>query len=123
VQRGLLLVLVHVADPFRCCPLVHAGGSLVRLGRVAERLYCGSQHFCGGSLRLGRMVPGRFHPLADGPVPDGGLVSFPEFLKPRADSVKAVSISSRRPGGGQGSLSALPGMSGRSFKIGWKLSD
>lgn len=66
VQRCSLLMHVHIADPFRGCPLVHAGGSLVRPGRMAERLHRGGQHLYGGSVRLGRMVPGRFHPLAAG---------------------------------------------------------
>ena len=89
MQRCSLLVLVQIADPLRPCPLVHAGGSLVRLGRMAERLHRGGQDLYGGSMRLGRVVPGRFHPLADGPAPHAARVSVPEFLKPRADGVQA----------------------------------
>jgi hypothetical protein len=89
VQRCSLLVHVHVANPFRGRPLVHAGGSLVRPGRMAERLHRGGQHLYGGSVRLGRMVPGRFHPLPAGPASSAARVSVPEFLKPRANRVKA----------------------------------
>jgi hypothetical protein len=54
----------HVTDPGRCRLLVRAGGSLVRLGRMAERSRAGGQHQHCGSVRLGRMPLGRFHPLA-----------------------------------------------------------
>ena len=90
VECYLPLVLVHVADPCRCCPLVHAGGTFVRLGRPAELLRAGGQRHCGGSVRLGRVTLGRFQPLANG----GGLAlngvpaSFSELLKPPADSGK-----------------------------------
>jgi hypothetical protein len=84
VDCCLPLVLAHVADPCRCCPLEDAGDTLVRLGRPAERLRASGQHECGGSVRLGRMALGRFQPRAGG----GGPVSFSELLKPRADGVK-----------------------------------
>jgi hypothetical protein len=60
------LVQSHIADPGRCCPLVHAGDTLVCLGRPAERLGAGGLDLHGGSLRLGRVAPGRFQPLAGG---------------------------------------------------------
>jgi hypothetical protein len=81
---------------------VHAGGSLVRLGRMAERLHRGGQHLYSGSVRLGRMVPGRFRPLAAGPAPNAARVSVPKLLKPCADRVKAgvdlLSAAGRGPG-------------------------
>ena len=84
VECCLPLVLAHVADPCRCCPLVQAGGTLVRLGRPAERLRAGDQPLCGGSVSLGCLALGCFQPVAGG----CGPVSFPELLKPRADGVK-----------------------------------
>jgi len=70
---------------------VQAGSALVSLGRMTERLHTGGQHLRGGSVRLGGTVLGRFQPLAGGgPAPIGGPVSFPEFLKPRADGVKPI---------------------------------
>ena len=90
VEFCLPLVPVHVADPCRRCPLVHAGGTLMRLGRMAERLSAGGQHFCGGSVRLRGVALGRCHPLAGGtgPALAGVQVSFPERLEPRADSIE-----------------------------------
>ena len=69
MERSLPFVPVHVADPSGCCSLVHAGGTLVRLGRVAF---------------------GRCHPLPGrgGPPRDAEHVSFSEHLKPRADGVE-----------------------------------
>ena len=90
VERCLPLVPVHVADPSRCCSLVHAGGTFVRLGRVAERLRAGGQHSCGGSVRLGRVALSRCHPLPGrgGPPRAGEHVSFSEHLKARADGIE-----------------------------------
>jgi len=90
MERSLPFVPVHVADPSGCCSLVHAGGTLVRLGRVAERFRAGGQHSCGGSVRLGRVAFGRCHPLPGrgGPPRDAEHVSFSEHLKPRADGVE-----------------------------------
>jgi len=69
---------------------VHAGGTLVRLGRLAERLRAGGEHLGSGCVRLGRMALGRFHSLAGsgGPVLNGVPVSFPELLEPRPDGLK-----------------------------------
>lgn len=90
VECSLLLVHAQVADPCRRYPLVHAGDTLVRLGRVAERLRAGGQQLCSGSVRLGGMAPGRFQPITGrgGPAPNGVPVSFPQLLKPRAEGVK-----------------------------------
>ena len=58
---------------------------------MTERLHTGGQHLCGGSMRLNGMALGRFQPLAGGdPAPLGGLASFSQLLKPRADGVKAI---------------------------------
>jgi len=88
VECCLPLVPAHVANPIRCCPVVQAGGALVRIGRMAERLRTGGQHLCGGSMRLHRIALGRCRPLAAG----GGLAiadaPFSKRLKPRADGVK-----------------------------------
>jgi hypothetical protein len=65
----LPLVLGHVADPGRGCPFLDAGDAVVRLGRPAECLRAGGLDLYGGSLRLGRVAPGGFQPLAGG----GGL--------------------------------------------------
>jgi hypothetical protein len=45
---------------------------------------------CGGGVRLGRVAPGRFQPLAErgGPAPIGGPVSFSERPEPRANGVE-----------------------------------
>src|SRR5215472_8359056 len=90
VERCLPLVTVRVTDPSRCCSLVHAGGTFVRLGRVAERLRAGGQHPRGGNMRLGRVALSRCHPLPGGGGPPLAAehVSFPEHLKPRADGVE-----------------------------------
>ena len=90
VDCCLPLVTADVAAPCRSCSLVHAGGTVMRLGRIAERFRAGGQHFCGGNVRLDRMAPGRFHPLArgGGPAPHGLPVSFSERVEPRADGVE-----------------------------------
>ena len=90
VEYCLPLVPAHIADPCRCRSLVHAGDTLVRLGRPAERLRAGGQHLYGGSVRLGRVALGRFQPLTGrgGLALNGVPVPFSEPLKPRADSVK-----------------------------------
>jgi hypothetical protein len=93
VECCLPLVSGHVADSFRCCPLVHAGGTLVRLGRMAERLHAGGQHFCCGSVRLSSMALSHCQPLAGGDIsaaPNGvpASVSVSELLKPRADGIE-----------------------------------
>ena len=90
VECCLPLVPGHVADPGRCCPLVHADDTLVRLGRPAERLHTGGQHLDGSSARLGRVAAGRCQPLAGDPgLPLHGVpVSFSELPKPVADGVK-----------------------------------
>jgi hypothetical protein len=90
VKRRLPLVPAHVTNPFRCCPVVQAGGTIVRLGRMAERLRTGGQHLCGGSVRLYRVALGRCHPLTggDGPAIAGVRAPLPERLKPRADGIK-----------------------------------
>jgi hypothetical protein len=59
VEPCLPLVPGHVADPGRCRPRMHVGGTLVRLGRMAERLRAGGQHLYGGSVRLGRVALSR----------------------------------------------------------------
>jgi len=90
VERRLPLVPVHVANPMRCCSVVQAGGTFVRLGRMAERLRAGGQHLCGGSVRLCGVALGRCQPLAGGggPAISDVRAPFPERLKPRADGVK-----------------------------------
>jgi hypothetical protein len=92
MECRLPIVHAHVADPCRCCPLMHAGGTFVRLGRITERLGAGGQHLRGGSLRLSRVALGRLQPLArgGGPAPHGvpAPISVSEFLEPRADGVK-----------------------------------
>ena len=68
VKCCLPLVLAYVAGPFSSCPPVHAGDTLVRLGRVAV---------------------GRFDPLGGGGQVLGGVpVSVPELLKPAANGIK-----------------------------------
>ena len=58
---------------------------------MAERLHTGGQHLCGGSVRLGGMALGRFQPPAGGgPALIGGSAPLSQFLKARADGVKAV---------------------------------
>ena len=95
VERCLPLVPEHVADPCRCCPFVHADDTLVRLGRPAERLRAGGQHFHGSSVRLGRVAPGRFQPLpgGGGPALDSVPVSFPELFSRARTASSRVSIS------------------------------
>jgi hypothetical protein len=90
VQRCFLLMRVHVADPCRCCLSVQAGDTLVRLGRMAERLHAGGQHLGGGGMCRSRVALGRCQPLAGrgSSVPRGVPVSFAELLYPRADSGK-----------------------------------
>ena len=89
VECCLPLVLAHVAGPFSSCPPVHAGDTLVRLGRPAERVRAGGQRSYGGGVRLGRVAVGRFEPLAGGGQVLGGVpVSVPELLKPPADGIK-----------------------------------
>jgi len=90
VQCCLPLVPAHVADPGRCCLVVQAGDTLVRLSRTTERLHAGGQHLRGGSMRLSRVALGRCQPLAGGggPALIGVLVSFSKLLYPRADGVK-----------------------------------
>ena len=90
VKRRLPLVPAHVTNPFRCCPVVQAGRTIVRLGRMAERLRARGQHLCGGSLRLDRVALGCLQPLAEAgrPVPVRVPLSFPELHKPRAYGVK-----------------------------------
>lgn len=70
VQCCLPLGPVHVADPCRCCPVVQAGHTLVRLRRMAKRLHAGDQHLGGGSMRLSGVALSRGQPLArrGGPV-------------------------------------------------------
>ena len=85
----LPLVLAHVAEPFRCCPPVQAGDTIVSLGRPAERPRAGGQRLYGGSVRPRRVALGRFEPLAGvGQVPSGVPVSLSELLKPHADGAK-----------------------------------
>jgi hypothetical protein len=69
---------------------VHAGGAIVRLGRVAERLHASGHHLYGGSMRLNRMALGCCQPLAGGggPVPVGAHASVPELPYPCADGIK-----------------------------------
>lgn len=90
VQCCLPLVPAHVADPGRGCPLMHDGDTLVRLGRLAERLRAGGQHLYGSRVRLGRVALSRFQPLTQvgGPAPRGVPVSFSELPQPHADGVK-----------------------------------
>jgi hypothetical protein len=90
VEFCLPLMPAHVADSCRRCPIVHAGSTLMRLGRMAERHSAGGQHFCGGGVRLRGAALGRCHPLAggSGPALAGVQISFPERLKPRADGIE-----------------------------------
>jgi hypothetical protein len=88
VERCLPLVPLHVANPIRCCSVVQAGGTFMRLGRVAERLRAGGQHFCGGSVGLHRVALGCCEPLAGGGGP-AFPVPFSERLKPRMDGAKS----------------------------------
>lgn len=90
VERRLPLVPGRVADPFRRCPVVHVGGTIVRLGRVPESLRAGGQHLRGGNVRLGRISLGRGQPLpgSGGPVTAGVRASFSECPEPGADGVK-----------------------------------
>lgn len=90
VECCLPLVLEHVANPIRCRRVVQARGTLVRLGRMAERLRTGGQNLCDGSVRLHRVAPGRCQPLAGGGAPAIADLQAPfsKRLKPRADGVK-----------------------------------
>lgn len=89
----LPLVLGRVADAGRCCPFVHAGGSLMRVRGVVERFRARGKHVEGGSVRIGRIPLGNGQPFADrdAPAPDGipGSVSLFEHLQSRADCVQA----------------------------------
>ena len=92
VECCLPLVPGHVTDPFGCCPFGHAGGAVVRFGRVAERLGAGSQHFGGGSVCLGGVALGRCQPLAGGNGPSGygsGFLSRSAFSRARTASSRA----------------------------------
>ena len=90
VKCCLPFVPAHVANPNRCCPVMQSGGTIVRLGRMAERLRAGGQHLCGRSLRLYRVALGSCQPLTGGGGPALADVRAPfsERLKPRADGVK-----------------------------------
>ena len=90
VQCCLSLVHAPVTDPCHCCPLVHAGDTLMRLRRIAERLRAGGQHLHGSSVRLCRVTLGRLQPLTGvgGPAPNGVPVPFSELPKPLAYGVK-----------------------------------
>ena len=77
----------------------------------AERLHTGGLHFYDGSVRLGRMAPGRFHPLAGGGrALRAAPVSFPELLSHARTASSRASISCPRSGAGPGSLATPPGM-------------
>ena len=90
--KGCLpLMLTRVADPRHRRLLVQAGGTLVSLGRMTERLHTGGQHLNRGGVRLGGMTLGRFQPLAGGgPALIDGPVSFSQLPKPRTDGGKTI---------------------------------
>src|SRR5262249_41216331 len=109
VEFCLPLVPAHVADPCRRCPVVHAGRTLTRLGRMAERLSAGGQPFCGGRVRRRWAAATRSLGVLAQRLLGSRSLSLSVLSRARTASSRA-SISRRRPGGGAGSLSTPPSM-------------